>query len=116
MNKLRNNKGITLTQLIIIVCIIIFITIFLPRILGHSIEEIAKETQRLIEDDWKEKGISVTILEDMSLTKKSGNEYSGMMKIMYEGKTIQLTGTVIYDGETIQWQPDQQNLLYQLLF
>ena len=88
----------------------------LTNIFGYSTEEIAKETQKMIENDWKNKGINVTILEDMMLTKKSGNEYSGMMKIMFEGKAIQYTGTVICDGKSIQWLPDTQNLFYQLLY
>ena len=88
----------------------------LTNIFGYSTEEIAKEAQKLIENDWKNKGINATVLEDMLLTKKGGNEYSGMMKIMYEGKTIQYTGTVICDGKSIQWLPDTQNLFYQLLY
>lgn len=103
----------TLINFIIIIVIIILVVMLL---FGNKTERIAKETQKLITDDWRQKGISVTVVEDMTVTKKSGNEYSGMMKIIYEGKTIQLTGTVIYDGKTIQWQPDSQNLIYQLLF
>ena len=110
---MKNQKGISLINLMIIVVIIIF-GIFLLS--GNNPDELAKETQKIITNDWKQKGLSVTVLEDMILTKKQGNEYSGMMKIRYEGKTIQLTGTVIYDGHYIQWQPDKQDLFYQLLY
>ena len=57
---------------------------------GNNTEQLAKEIQKIITNNWKQKGMSVTVLEDMVLTKKQGNEYSGMMKIRYEGKTIQI--------------------------
>lgn len=110
---MKNQKGISLLSLIIIVVIIILGFNFFP--LFYTTEQIAKETQKIIEDNWRQEGLSVTVLEDLVLTKKYGNEYSGIMKIMYYGKTIQLTGTVVYDGNYIQWQPDNQNLFYQLL-
>ncbi len=111
---MRNQKGLSLISLLIIIIVIIGVMIIFNN--GNKTEQLAKETQKLITDNWRKSGLSVTVLEDMVLTKKYGNEYSGIMKIRYAGHIIQLTGTVIYDGHYIQWQPDTQNLFYQMLY
>ena len=52
----------------------------------------------------------------MILVKKNDNEYSGSIKIMYEGKEILISGTVLYDGNYINWQPNTQDLFLQFLY
>lgn len=113
---MKNQKGMTLVDITIIIAIIILCIILIPNLnLSSKTERIAKETQQMLIDDWRQKGMNVTVIEDMIITKKQKNEYSGLIKIRYQGRTIQLTGTVICDGRSIQWQPDTQNLLYQFL-
>lgn len=113
---LKSKNGISMGKLILGIALIAIAIFVFSNFAGPSTEDIAKEAQRIITDNWKKEGVNVTVVEDMSLVKKSENEYSGIMEIIYEGKTIQLTGTVICDGDTIQWQPDRQNLFYQMLY
>lgn len=131
-SKPGNGSGGGLVIVILIIIIVVLGIILIPNIIdaskssngsnsGGSIftsttERLAKETQKMITDQWRKDGLYVTVVKDMVLTKKYGNEYSGMMTIRYQGKTIQLTGTVVYDGYYIQWQPDRENLLYQMLY
>lgn len=117
---MRKQKGVALLNLIIIIVIIIVGVVLLSNLFNDktkiSTELLASEVQEKITTEWRQKGAVFTVLEDMILVKKNDNEYSGSMKIMYEGKEIQISGTVIYDGQYIQWQPNTQELFLQFSY
>lgn len=115
---MKNEKGIGLITLLIVVAIIIsgivlFFNLFTDKT-KVSTEELANEVQRKITENWRQDGKYFTVLEDMILIKKSENEYAATMKIMYKGKPLQISGNVIYDGQHINWQPDTDDLFLQL--
>lgn len=115
---MKKQKGVALLNLIIIIVIIVVGVILLSNLFNDktkiSTELLASEVQERITTEWRQKGVTFTVLEDMILVKKNDNEYSGSIKIMYEGKEILISGTVIYDGQAIQWQPNTQDLFLQL--
>lgn len=132
--KPNNSDGTSVAFVaILLIAIVILVIILVPNIINSKdsssssssgdsslfaskTQKIAKETQKLLEAEWRKQGMAVTVVDDMLVTKRGGNEYSGMITVRYAGKTIQLTGTILYDGYSIQWQPDRQNLLYQMLY
>lgn len=117
---MKSQKGVTLLNLIIVIVIIILGIILVSNLFndrtGISTELLASEVQERITTEWRQKGVTFTVLEDMILVKKNDNEYSGSIKIMYEGKEILISGTVLYDGNYINWQPNTQDLFLQFLY
>lgn len=115
----NNNEGTGILAVIIIIVAIILCVIIFPNVFGtkNKIEFLQEEVQELIEENWKENGVyGYTIEKDLVVTHKDGNTYSGIIQIKYLGKSIQITGEIIYDGKYVQWIPDRTNIMYQLLY
>ena len=66
-----------------------------------STEELAQQVQSHIEEKLNPEGITVS---SFMLTKKGGNEYSGILETKEPGGKFTYSVDVIYDGEYFKWE------------
>ncbi len=80
-------------------CLILF-TFFLSAC-SLSVDDLTKQVKQNMQDELKQKNISITSLV---LTKKGGNEYSGILKTLEPNGDFTYTVEVIYDGKSFTWK------------
>ena len=69
-----------------------------------SVEDLTKEVQKSMESEFKAKDVTITSLV---LTKKAGNEYTGVLKTKESNGEFTYTVEVIYDGKNFTWKTIQ---------
>jgi len=71
---------------------------------GTSTSDLAKQVQDLMIEKFQQEGITLKVKEDLLLTHKSGNEYTGIITVIVDGEESQLSVDVICDGESFQYE------------
>jgi hypothetical protein len=79
---------------------LILFTFFLSAC-SLSVDDLTKQVKQNMQDELKQKNISITSLV---LTKKGGNEYSGILKTLEPNGNFTYTVEVIYDGKSFTWK------------
>jgi len=78
-----------------IICL--FLSLFISCAMSTS--DLAAEAQEMFIDECKKEKISVTVVEELTLVKKSKTEYTGVMTVKLDGEVEQITVDVLYDGK-----------------
>jgi hypothetical protein len=68
-----------------------------------STNELAKEVEKSMKESEQFKTNSITI-KSLILTKKSGNEYNGVLQTSEPNGQFTYTVEVIYDGDNMTWK------------
>ncbi len=66
-----------------------------------STEELTKQVRASMEEKFKGSGIQI---QSLMLTKKGGNEYSGILETREPNGPFTYRVEVVYDGKTFNWQ------------
>jgi hypothetical protein len=69
-----------------------------------STEELSEEVKSNMIETWEKEGITGISIQSLTLTNKSGNEYSGILETLEDGEPMKYTVEVIYDGENMKWE------------
>jgi hypothetical protein len=81
---------------------IIFASIFFTSC-GLSTNDLAKEVEKSMKESEQFKTNSITI-KSLILTKKSGNEYNGVLETSEPNGAFTYAVEVIYDGNNMTWK------------
>lgn len=72
-----------------------------------STNQLAEEVKKSMKETWKQQGITGVAIDNLTLTHKGGNEYSGLLETTENGEKGKYTVEVIYDGENMKWELEQ---------
>jgi hypothetical protein len=71
---------------------------------GLSTEDIEEQVIADIESNWAEQGLEGVTIDDLTLVKKSKNEYRGILEISAYGESETVTINVMMDGDSFMWE------------
>ncbi|MDR2758402.1 MAG: hypothetical protein LBB78_03385 [Spirochaetaceae bacterium] len=70
---------------------------------GMSKKDLTEQVKASIEEQWEDQGLDIEI-EDLTLIKKSDEEYRGILEVKSDDESISLTVLVTVDGDSFMWE------------
>ena len=80
---------------------VIILIIIGSRMGGSKISNIEKTTKEIMVKETQKRG-STLVVKDITLTHRSGNEYTGVAECTLDGQNVQFALEVVSDGKTVQ--------------
>ena len=76
---------------------------------NKSITNIEQDIKKTIQEKVNKENIYANI-NDVKLINESGNKYTGTVYATYEGESIEMNISLIYDGESYKWEIDPSEI------
>jgi len=70
---------------------------------GISTEDLAKQVQDSMRQEWAARGENVRIINELTLVKRTNNEYRGVMTVTDGYQTQQWSVNVVVDNKNFIW-------------